>query len=1254
MSDELIAELTEVVRAQPGVTEVAGAVRREARTAVTERPERTEARPGAAAETRGDDLPVAEVHGGELPDDPDAPTTLVEALLLAAERAPGRGVHHLAADGTESFQSYADLFTGSCELLAGLREEGLRPGDSVLFQFTDSRAFFTAFWACVLGGFVPTPCGVPLGFDRENAGLRKLRNAWELLEHPVVLTDAGLLDALTGLDWGLTARSVDELRRPGARPEPFAAGPDDPVVQLLTSGSTGVPKCVRHANASIIARTLASAAANGFDEHDVSLNWIPLDHVGAVIMHNVSNVVLRNEHVNVETDAFLADPLAWMDWVHRFRVSVTWAPNFAFSLFNDNAERIGDRDWDLSCLRHVCNGGEAVVTRTAQRFLELLRPFGLPADALLPTFGMSEIASGTIYSTLSGDDPAQGTISVEKASLGGRLRVVEPKDSPDVITFTEVGRPLPGLRLRIVDDQDRPLPEDHVGRLQFSGSTMMTGYHRNPEANRKAYTADGWFNSGDLGFVHEGRLTLTGRDSDLIVVQGVNYLNFDIESVVEQVPGTEVTFVAACGDSAGGAETDKLVVFFVPTTPDVAATVARIKARLAEEIGLQPHLVVPVERDRFPKTNSGKIQRSQLLSDLHAGAFDDALRDLADSPDEPVSPSEWFFERVWTEQPAVESGRGDGVRVVFADAAHEERFGQHTAVVVPGTRFARDGARFSINPENSDHYRALFEVLARDFGPVDTVVHAWAAAPSGSLDAGLRVGVQSVRRLIATLATVPHRPDVLVLTAGGLWVRDGDAVDVPKAALPGLVRTAVAEGAVRSLRQVDLPAGAPEEWGEIVRAELSAAPDADVVAHRAGTRLVPKLSPVRLDLDTAPELVQGGVYVITGGLGGIGHQIAEYLLATYQARLLLVGRSALAEGSVKAERLADLRTLGEVEYRSLDVGDAVALHSAVAQAERRWGRPLSGVLHLASNDVSHQWERLEEHTVARASRREFAEAYRAKVHGTMAIAEVLQDRPDALLVLFSSVNGEFGGSSFGAYSSANSFLNGFADHWGRERGRPVRCLSWSMWTDSGMNRGSPSAAAASRGFLPIDDAGGLASLLAALGQDRVNLLIGLDRRNEHIVSELAPEHLRSAEVVVAHAGEPQDEQALRAAAAPVLARCPVPVRFLHVPEVPRDPAGEVDEPALLAMARAAAERGRRRYVEPETDLERRLAEIWGEVLGRDRVGRDDAFFELGGNSLRAAQLVARINGALPIRVAVHQLYDHPTVGGLARVLESTH
>ncbi|MFD1052522.1 AMP-binding protein, partial [Kibdelosporangium lantanae] len=151
-------------------------------------------------------------------------------------------------------------------------------------------------------------------------------------------------------------------------------GPNDPVINLLTSGSTGVPKCVQHRNHSISARTWATARANGFDEHEVSLNWMPLDHVGGMVMFNVRDVFLGCEHVNATTEAFVARPLSWLDWTERYRATNTWAPNFAFALVNDQAEAIAAGSWDLSTLRNICNAGEAVVSRTAHRFLELLTP----------------------------------------------------------------------------------------------------------------------------------------------------------------------------------------------------------------------------------------------------------------------------------------------------------------------------------------------------------------------------------------------------------------------------------------------------------------------------------------------------------------------------------------------------------------------------------------------------------------------------------------------------------------------------------------------------------------------------------------------------------------------------------------------------------------------------------------------------------------------------------------------------------------
>ncbi|MGW1031997.1 SDR family NAD(P)-dependent oxidoreductase [Streptomyces antibioticus] len=1183
----------------PGVRQAVPLTRREARL--------SRVRP-AAPRTPDSPPPTggapALAYGGELPEDPEFPTTLQEALRLAAALAPDRGTVYLTGDD-EYFQSYPELLADAQRLLTGLRTTGIRPGDAVLFQFDDNRAFVTAFWACVLGGYLPTPVGAAPGYDRENAVTTKIRNAWQLLDRPLILTDVSLAPAVAKLAalWDVDDLRVavfEELNDGPQSTDWFPATPDSPAVHLLTSGSTGVPKVVRHASRSILARTRATAVANSFDEDEVALNWMPLDHVGGIVMFHVRDVVLRCRHVNATIDAFLAEPTRWLDWIDRYGVTNTWAPNFAFALVNERATAISERSWDLSTLKHLCNGGEAVVSRTADLFIELLTAHGLPADAMRPSWGMSETSSGVTFSTLRAGNPHEGRLRVDKASLGGALRW---STEADAITFTEVGPPIPGVRLRIVDSDDTLLPEDHVGRLQITGPTIMEGYFRNEQANEEAFTSDGWFSTGDLAFLHEGRLTITGREKDLIIVQGANILSYDVESVAEQVEGTEVTYVAACGWSGAGDSTDKLVIFFVPASDDrtsVHDTIAAIKARVAEALGLQPDLVIPVEREDFPKTGSGKIQRAQLIADLDDGRY----AEWCDETDEP-----WYFERTWIDSP-VEPGALPPGPWLVSEALEEEL------------------ASLARVPE--------LAVLPADgippAGPIGAVVHL-AEGPDPH-----RVALD-VLRLLQDLATRDSVPPLLIVTSGGLWTAEDDTLTLSTATLPGLVRTASAERALPFIRQLDV--SDPADRAAAIVAELGRPDTDDLVAYRGTRRTVPRLRPIALDDHGGDAFVTGGRYLVTGGLGGVAHPVAEYLLAAHGAKLLLVGRGRADQGE-RAERLDDLSALGDVTYRSLDVADPVALRSAVLEAEARWGAPLDGVMHLAGADVSHQWAHLERHQIVRESPQAFADAYRAKVTGTLALAELLEDRPDTPLVLFSSVNGEFGGSSFAAYSSANSFLHGFADHWGRERGRPVRCLAWSTWRELGMNRGAPAAAAAARGFRTLDPDEGLASLLAVLKQDRSTVLVGLDGRNEHIARALAPDSLHTAEVIVVYTGT-ASESDVRAAVAPVARELDHPMRCLRIDKLP------ADRDQLLAVAVAALERGGRRFVAPATDLERTLAGLWSDVLGGE-VGRDDRFFDLGGSSLRAAQLVNRINSALAVRLSVHHLYEHPTVGALAAVL----
>jgi acyl-CoA synthetase (AMP-forming)/AMP-acid ligase II/NADP-dependent 3-hydroxy acid dehydrogenase YdfG/acyl carrier protein len=1290
------ARLATATRAIPGVRDAAVVVRQGARTAdgggeaegtprtpsqaspapqtspapqaASPAPQASAAQPASQASLS--DRPSSETFGGEPRIPEGAPSTLQEGLRQAAELAPDEGTLYLRKGSEPDLQTYAELLAEAERVLAGLRAAGLAPGDAALFQFGDHRAYMTAFWACVLGGFVPTPVAVATTYESHNETTRKLHNAWQLLDRPVILTDQATAPALGALHtlWGepdLRILRVGELLGQERDSDWFATTPDSPVINLLTSGSTGVPKCVQHTNASVAAREWAVIQARGYTSEDVSLIWMPLDHV-TMVYYNVRDMFLRCRHVNGRIDDVLGDPLLWLDWIDRYGVTNTWAPNFAYNLVNECADEIGGRSWDLSRMREFVNAGEPVVAATSHRFLELLAPHGLRADAMVPCWGMSETCSGVTYTRQSRDDRELGTVVVSQASLDGDLvyQSVDGKGA-DAVAFTEVGGPIPGVTVRVVDDQGRTLPQDRVGELQIRGVTMLRHYHGNAEANRDAFTDDGWFRTGDLAFVRDGSLVIAGRKKDQIIVRGANFVAHELESVVEQVEGVRVTFSAAAGVREPGEGSDRLVIFFVPVRWDaesLARTFQEVRAALVREAGIAPDVVVPVTDAEFPKTASGKIQRAALVADLRAGRFADRIADEEEDTDDSGT---WFFRRQWSRLPAAQAPADSGTsrlvfsadcgtRVVFAEEEQLAALGlddEPAVVVGRGRSFAEvDLDRYRVAPGDPEDLRRVLTDVTAHYGPIDSVVFAW---PLDGRDDEPAARVTAVSTQLTALMGVLDEfgaPLLLVLTEGAAHVRPGDRVDLGVCALPGLIRTAAAENPLITVRQLDLPADRAQ-WARAIRTELADPTHTGVVAAREGLRWQPRLRPVddETEAELAPPLVPGGLYLVTGGLGGIASDLAGYLLAAYGARLLLVGRSP-AEGA-KAARLRDLTDLGEVTYRQADITDPEQLNAAVTAAEQRWGRPLDGVLHLAAADVSDQWQNLERHTLAHESEDGFRAQYAAKVAGTLALADVLESRPEASLVLFGSVNGEFGGHSFGAYSAANAFLVGFADHWHHERGRDVRCLAWSMWDDVGMSQGQSTAPARRRGFRAIDPERGLRCFLTATALPYHYQLIGLDARNPFVVGELAPDELSVREVLVAYttdAEEGADPATVHAALAPALAELPVPVRLLEVSRIPKDGSGAVDTTQmLLDMAPRRAALGRRTQAPPEGELERRIAAIWSDVLGQKTVGRDESFFDLGGNSLRATRLLARVDTELAVRLSTHELYENPTVEGMA-------
>nr|VFJ44306.1 MAG: polyketide synthase PksJ [Candidatus Kentron sp. FW] len=549
-------------------------------------------------------------YGGPLKRSANDPTILAHALEQAA--TTGKGLVYIHSDHSETFQSYEDLLLDARKILHGLRKLGLQPQDKVVFQIESTHDFISAFWGCVLGGFVPVPVThIAYTHEQVNRTVGKLRHTLQMLDHPLLLIDAHFASEISHSPELLELEkfpvaTVDGLRHEQPDYDRYDSQPDETAVMMLTSGSTGIPKGVLLSHRNLLSHSMASAQMNGFSREDINLNWIPIDHVAGLIYFHMRAVYLGQQEIHFPFDLFLQDPLIWLDLIERFRVTIAFGPNFAYGLINDRAEMIEQRRWDLSSMKFFLNGAETIVAKTARRFLQLLAPHRLAPTTLYPSWGMAEVSSGVTFS--------------DNFSLD---------TSTDDDLFVEVGAPIPGVYLRIVDNQNQLIEDGETGHLQAKGSTVMSGYYRNPRANQDAFTEDGWFDTGDSGFLREGRLTITGRHKDIIIVCGNNYYCHDIEAAVEEIEGIDVSYTAACAIRESGSHTDRLAIFFsAGDADDKQWLMNQIKETVVQKIGLSPDYLIPVGKDSIPKTAIGKIQRQQLKERFESGEFDSRAHHL--------------------------------------------------------------------------------------------------------------------------------------------------------------------------------------------------------------------------------------------------------------------------------------------------------------------------------------------------------------------------------------------------------------------------------------------------------------------------------------------------------------------------------------------------------------------------------------------------------------------------------------------------
>jgi len=559
-------------------------------------------------------------------------STLIEAINTQSKG--DRSITFIEGKEQETTVSYTELKKRALSLLAEFQQRGLSQGDELIIFLKNNERFIEVFWACILGGIIPVPVAVGIS-DEHRAKLFKIFNK---LSNGHIYIEADHLQRLKKYadnqnslpDFEkLMAKTVEhetvlELDM-SKQAETASVAADDIAFIQFSSGSTSDPKGVLLTHKNIISNVNAIAVGGGYTGNDITLSWMPLTHDMGLIGFHINMLVWNMQQYIMSTELFSRRPLLWLQKASEHKASVLCSPNFGYKHYL-KALADKDVDLDLSSIRLIYNGAEPISVDICEQFLTRLEPYGLKRSSMFTVYGLAEATLAVSFPKL---DTEYRAIHLDRHDLlmGDKVKVVE-RTHPDAASFAIEGPAIQNIEIKITAKDNSTLAEDCIGDIQIKGASVTQGYYLNETANATALTGDGWLNTGDLGFLHNNELVVTGRTKDIIFANGQNYFPHDLESIAIQNDKLELGKVVVYGVSHPEKQQDELVVFILYRGDlDEFNALANDVARLINtQTGLLIDTVIPVKR--IPKTTSGKVQRRLLADDYLAGEFDDVLQSV--------------------------------------------------------------------------------------------------------------------------------------------------------------------------------------------------------------------------------------------------------------------------------------------------------------------------------------------------------------------------------------------------------------------------------------------------------------------------------------------------------------------------------------------------------------------------------------------------------------------------------------------------
>ncbi|WP_245881708.1 fatty acyl-AMP ligase [Streptomyces milbemycinicus] len=537
--------------------------------------------------------------------------------VIARLSSTSQGFTFVSGDSTD-FLSFAELKAAGEDFGRRLASAGFRRGDRGILMLSGQREFIVAFIGMVSAGVIPVPVFPPAMLTRIEAYRERLHSIHSSCEPRHIIADESLFDICVDAV-GTKPIGYAELAAGEPTGELVEAEGGEPLFLQYTSGSTAMPKgvVVTHDNLLENARAMDQALGTS-GERDRFVSWLPLYHDMGLIGCMLGPLVYEVPVWFIPPYEFARRPTTWLDWMSKISGTFSYAPNFAYELVTRRATDKQMAGWDLSAWRVAGVGAEPVRPRTMREFAERFAGVGFDANAITPSYGLAEGTLGVAFTTI-GD--GLRTLSVDRAAFEeeGAVRPVEPGAGAEATGTREIvscGPLLSGWEARIRAASGEPADESTEGQIEIRGGSVARGYWGARELSEETFR-DGWLRTGDLGFLRDGELYVTGRTKDLVIHHGRKYHPTDIEWSALGLPGVRPDHVIAFSTPD-----ERLVVVAehkpASSPPDLAKQIA---TRVRGSVGVTPDDVVLVKPGTLPKTSSGKLRRAACRDAYSQGAY---------------------------------------------------------------------------------------------------------------------------------------------------------------------------------------------------------------------------------------------------------------------------------------------------------------------------------------------------------------------------------------------------------------------------------------------------------------------------------------------------------------------------------------------------------------------------------------------------------------------------------------------------------